>query len=252
MYSDFAGVYDRLMRDVDYDAWATHYRALLKKAGVSDGALVLEAACGTGSMTIRLARHYDMLPGDLSQEMLSLAAKKARDAGLVIPFLLQNMRSLKAHKPLDAVIAACDAVNYLQSPADLSRFLRSAFAALRPGGAVAFDVSSEYKLRQVLGNAPQVYADDTLCYMWQNSWGEKTRKLDMRLDIFTLMGDGAWQRIQEAQTQRAWKEEEISDALQASGFTRVRCFGGNTFKKPGPRALRLHFTAQKPNGKDVS
>ena len=28
MYTDFAAVYDRLMQDVDYDAWADYYAAV--------------------------------------------------------------------------------------------------------------------------------------------------------------------------------------------------------------------------------
>ena len=30
MYDDFAGVYDTLMDDFDYDAWSTHYLALVR------------------------------------------------------------------------------------------------------------------------------------------------------------------------------------------------------------------------------
>ena len=47
MYADFA-VYDRLMQDVDYAAWAAFYMALLDSLGVSPGAAVAECACGTG------------------------------------------------------------------------------------------------------------------------------------------------------------------------------------------------------------
>ena len=106
MYTDFAGVYDRLMADVDYDAWAMHYRDLLSRCGVTDGAAVLEPACGTGNLSVRLARHYRLQPSDASVEMLSIAAKKARDAGLLLPFVHQDMRRLRAHPPADAVICA--------------------------------------------------------------------------------------------------------------------------------------------------
>ena len=37
MYTAFAAVYDRLMRDVDYEAWARHYARLLAGAHVHGG-----------------------------------------------------------------------------------------------------------------------------------------------------------------------------------------------------------------------
>ena len=78
MYADFALVYDRLMAEVDYEAWARHYQTLLARNGVAEGAFVLEAACGTGNLSLPLARHYRLQPSDRSPEMLSVAAAKAK------------------------------------------------------------------------------------------------------------------------------------------------------------------------------
>ena len=58
MYGSFASVYDRLMKDVDYAAWAVHYSQLLALAGIGEGAVVMEAACGTGSLSLHLAERY--------------------------------------------------------------------------------------------------------------------------------------------------------------------------------------------------
>ena len=95
MYTDFAAVYDRLMQDVDYDAWAGYYAALLHKNGVPQGGTVCECACGTGSLTIRLqAAGYRMTGIDLSREMLSVAQQKARGNGQMIPFVQQDMSQM--------------------------------------------------------------------------------------------------------------------------------------------------------------
>ena len=105
MYTDFAAVYDRLMQDVDYDAWAGYYAALMQKNGVPQGGTVCECACGTGSLTIRLqSAGYRMTGIDLSREMLSIAQQKARGKGQMIPFVQQDMTSLRLHKRQDAVL----------------------------------------------------------------------------------------------------------------------------------------------------
>ena len=245
MYGDFAAVYDRLMEDVDYAAWAAHYRDLLSRRGVPDGALVLEAACGTGSLTIPLARHYQVQPSDLSPEMLSVAAKKAREAGLILSFVRQDMRALSAHRPAQGLICGCDGVNYLLSKADLRRFLQSARQALAPGGVLAFDISSFYKLSQVLGNNTHGLREEDICYLWQNAWQPGSRKLSMALSIFVRRDEDNWRMIEEIQTQRAWRQEEVEAALQEAGFADIVCFGDMSLKKPAKQAHRLHFAATR-------
>lgn len=246
MYGDFALVYDRLMADVDYDSWIEFYHGMLSSSGVPEKGTVLEAACGTGSMTVRLARHYHVLPGDLSLEMLSRAVLKAREYGLDLPFLCQDMRSLEAHRPVDAVVSVCDGVNYLLTEKDLKRFFRSALNVLKPGGALAFDISSAYKLRTVLGNSPRIQKEQDICYFWENRWNGRSQRLLMQLSIFIRRDDGAWDLIEETQSQRAWERETITSALEAAGFDTIRCFGEKGAAPPAQKDCRLHFCANKP------
>ena len=146
MYTAFAAVYDRLMRDVDYEAWARHYARLLAGAHVHGGN-VCECACGTGSLTLPLRRlGYRMTGVDLSRDMLSQAAQKARDAGLEIPFVCQDMCHLQLHRRQDAILCTCDGVNYLEETQtqrahtleELTKYLAEAgFADIRAYGKLA-------------------------------------------------------------------------------------------------------------------
>ena len=150
MYQGFAELYDELMDDVNYEGWADHYTRLLSIYGIRSGK-VCECACGTGSLTLPLQkRGFQMTGVDLSREMLWQAAQKARKNGIAIPFVQQDMRSLNLHKPVDAVLATCDGVNYLLTEEDLLGFFRAAKRAILPGGALIFDVSTPYKLKNIL------------------------------------------------------------------------------------------------------
>lgn len=245
MYSDFALVYDRLMCGVDYEAWAAHYQALLERSGVEEGALVLEAACGTGNLTLFLARHYKVLPSDTSPEMLSVAAKKAKAAGLDLTFVQQDMQRLCAHRKADAVVCACDGVNYLTSEKALSAFFTSAYEALKPGGVLAFDVSTIDKLSRVLGNAPQVERGEEISYIWENAWQESESKLYLSLSLFEKQKDGRYLRIDEEQVQKGWSEHELKAALKKAGFKTVKAYGNFTFSTPRENSQRMHLIAQK-------
>ena len=98
MYTDFASVYDHFMRDVDYPEWAARYASMLKKSAVR----ITECACGTGSITLEMKKlGYDITGADLSEEMLALAMARARQAGLNIPFILQDMRALTVPAELE-------------------------------------------------------------------------------------------------------------------------------------------------------
>ncbi len=71
MYTGFAEVYDMLMNDVHYGAWADMYARMMTAYGIPRNAKVCECACGTGSLTLPLQQlGYEMMGIDLSQEML--------------------------------------------------------------------------------------------------------------------------------------------------------------------------------------
>ena len=220
MYGDFARVYDRLMRDVDYAGWAAYYASLLDMAGVPADGLVAECACGTGS--------------------------KLRAAGRQVPLIRQDMQRLRLHRPQDAVLCTCDGVNYLTGEKALGHFLAAAHAALKPGGALAFDVSSLHKLRTTLGDNTLTNTEGDVHYIWHNAWDERERLLRMRLYLYARQAGNAWALIEEEQVQRGYDEAALTRALQAAGFDDIRIFGDRHLNAPGPQEPRLHVLARKP------
>ncbi len=246
MYTSFAEVYDQLMDNVDYEGWADLYRMMLTSGGVAAGK-VCECACGTAGLTIPLNRRgYQMTGVDLSQEMLWIGAQKARKQGMGIPFVQQDMRKLRLHRQMDAVIATCDGVNYLLEDSDVLAFFTSAWRALRPGGVLAFDVSTPWKLEKLRGD--QIICEDRedVTYMWQNRFDRNKGLLDMHLCIFLRQKDGSYRRIDEEQRQRAHTAENLRALLHGAGFTNVRLFAGGRMETPRPDELRWHFLAVKP------
>ncbi len=246
MYAAFASVYDRLMADVDYKGWASFYHALMERYGLNRGK-VCECACGTGSLTIPLARlGYQMTGVDLSQDMLFEASQKARREGVGIPFVKQDMRTLRLHRPMDAVLCTNDGLNYLKNGEEMQQFFQSAFDTLREGGVLALDVSTPYKLENVLGN--HFIGDETedIAYLWQNRYHPAQRYVELNLAIFVRQKDETYTRIGEYQKQYAHEAAEIFDLLKIVGFEKIGIFGDKRMEAPKDHENRWFIAARKP------
>lgn len=248
MYKEFAAHYDRLMDDVDYAAWAEYVIDLLAQTLGAGPKRVLDAACGTGNLTLPLANAGHLVTGaDASEDMLRVAADKARAAGRSIPFVRQPLQRLSMHRPVDAIVCACDGVNYLIEDADCAAFFASAYAALAPGGVLLFDISSRHKIETQLAGRCYGEDRDDLAYLWQNHFDPATRILDMELTFFVAMASEpeCYRRFAEIHRQKAHDEADLRSALAAAGFTGIQTFDFGSTDAPRFDSKRIQFIARK-------
>ena len=75
-YERFAYLYDELMQDVPYDKWVSIIEEYTQKYSI-EGKKLLDLACGTGEISVRLAGEgFEVTGADLSSDMLSVARAK--------------------------------------------------------------------------------------------------------------------------------------------------------------------------------
>lgn len=247
MYEDFASVYDALMDDYDYDAWAQHYLNLMRDAEGNLPARAAECACGTGSLTVRLAGHSINIVGvDLSRSMLRHAEEKARQWGVEAAFVCQDMKKLQLPRRVGAILATCDGVNYLTRPEDVQAFFSAAYAQLIPGGMLCFDCSSRHKLQEVMGDGFFGEERDGVATLWQNRYNQDTNVITMDVTFFVREEDGRYRRFREEHRQRAHSEQEILSWLEEAGFERIHSYGEMREDAPRAEDMRIHYVAEKP------
>lgn len=243
----FADVYDEFMDDVDYPKWGAYIAGLLASHGITPPARVADAACGTGTMTLELAKQgYTAMGLDLSGPMLANAGEKALNQGMAIPFIQQNICELETGKPVNAVVCACDGVNYLKGVKDPLYFFTSAFICLESGGVLTFDVSTPYKLEKVIGNQLFARENKNAAYIWQNSFDEKSRILTMDITFFIKKKGKLFERYIEQHIQRAHSDKEIKDALKQAGFKNIKSYDCFTKAAPKEDSERIQYVAVKP------
>jgi len=238
-YEALAGVYDEFMQDVDYGRWAEYILSLM---GESCNNLI-EYGCGTGNITVHLAgKGLDIIAVDHSQEMLNVAGDKLRGNALAPVLVCADMTEFRLNREVDCAVCACDGVNYILDGKGLRRFFKNVYSNLRDGGVFVFDISSEYKLKKILGN--EFFYDDRedRTVFWQNRLDENAGIVDMELTLF-LEERGVYKRYDEIHRQRAWSLDEINGALQHAGFSKTSCYSFGTYKYPAGGEERIQFKA---------
>ncbi|TCO71473.1 class I SAM-dependent DNA methyltransferase [Marinisporobacter balticus] len=243
-YSAFAYVYDQLMEDVDYKGWVLYIEEIFERCGIKPKNIA-ELACGTGNVTNILAkRGYNLIGVDISADMLFIAQEKSRAMGVEVIYLNHDMRELSLPTELDGILCVCDGVNYIADEKDLRKVFKSVYHHLKDGGLFIFDISTYYKLANILGNNTYAENFEEVSYIWENYFEEAQKMCDFDLTIFVKEED-TYRKYEETHSQRAYEEKEILDQLKGIGFKKIECFEAFTFSDPKEESERIYFVCQK-------
>lgn len=243
-YETLSGAYDGLTTDIAYGDILTFLETILHGAGKAPET-VLDLACGTGSMSVALARRgYRVIASDISEEMLTVAAQKAGQCPENPPFFIhQPMQRLRLPMPVDAVFCLLDSLNYVTEPADVRETFRRVFGALKPGGVFLFDINTPCKLRGLDG---QVFLDEneeSYC-VWRVDFDGEERRCYYGIDLFRRQGR-LWERSFEQHCEYAYEPAELEQWLREAGFGRVERYGDCRLEEPTPEEQRIYFAVFK-------
>lgn len=240
--------YDTLNYDVDYAAFADFYEKCFAKFSDVKVRHVCEMACGTGNMSIELKkRGYKVTAFDISENMLTLADKKAREKNETdIRFTLQDMRSFKLYSKADAIVCMMDSVNCLTDKKDLESMLMCVNDALTPGGIFVFDVNSKRKFEEVYAENAYILEDEGVLLAWQNFYKKSTKKCDLFLSFFFEDEDGRYSRYDEQIKQRFYPVKTLEKTLLSAGFEIMCITDGFDFEKADENKCdRVFFAVKK-------
>ncbi|MBQ8733291.1 MAG: methyltransferase domain-containing protein [Anaerotignum sp.] len=231
-YEAFASVYDIFMEQVEYDQWLNHIHAIWEKFGLQPKT-VIDLGCGTGSIALPLAKEgYDVIGVDLSPEMLTEADHKAMEEGVSVRFACQDMTELELGEEADCILSLCDSMNYLTEDGQLEDAFKSIAQHMKQESLFLFDLNTEYKFKDVLGQNVFGSAEEHAAYIWENDYDEEEKINEYYVSFFIENEDGLYERIEEFHYERAYSMEEIEEGLQAAGMELVEVYDGYSFDAP--------------------
>ena len=182
-YGDFSYYYDLLTENVDYKQRCDYICDLLAENGIGKG-ILLDLACGTGSLSVLLSqRGFDVIGTDASEDMLTKAQEKKYEAAPDAIFLCQKMEELDLFGTINAAVCTLDSINHLTDIKKVEEVFRRVSLFMEDGGVFIFDVNTPYKHRCVLADSTFVYDLDEVYCVWQNSTDENLLTT-VSLDIF--------------------------------------------------------------------
>lgn len=215
-YTALGSVFEYLNDDCGYEKWSQYLIEKLRSLGIANGARGLDVGCGNGYFTRAFYKAgFDVWGADISPQMLNTAVELARKEGAKIEFLQQDITKLKLESKCDFITAVNDCINYV--PKDkLCAAFKKVYAGLKSGGVFIFDISTEHKLKEIIGN--NVFCEDRedISYMWFNTLKEDS--VEMEITLFSRGADGRYTRLDERQTQYIYGANEILTALKQAGF----------------------------------
>ncbi len=246
-YGRFAYYYDSLTGNIDYKSQADYFDGIIRKFGGKQGGILLDLACGTGSLSEEMARRgYDVIGVDSSQEMLSAALDKKFESGLPVQYLCQDMTELDMFGTIDITICALDSLNHLDSVQDIRKAIEKVSLFSEYGGLFIFDVNMPYKHRNTLADSTFVYETDDVYCVWQNYFDEESAdcRVDISLDFFEKNKNGTYSRFTEDFSEIAFERGVIEKMLTDSGFEILAEYDYNTMDPPREDSEKIVFAAR--------
>jgi 2-polyprenyl-3-methyl-5-hydroxy-6-metoxy-1,4-benzoquinol methylase len=228
-YSEYAWAYDLIIgRPVSREcACVTKF---LVQRGVTAGARMLDAGCGTGRYSLELARRGYIVTGlDASTQLIAAARRRAGDTSLPVSFAVGDILALPAAPSYDGILCRGVLNDLLDERSRQEVFF--AFArALRPAGALILDVREWHQTVRRKKREPvfETYIDTAhgqLTFRSVTQLDHHWRQL-LVAEHHTLRGNDVETSAAYDFIMRCWTQEELHHHLVQAGFQAIAYFGG--------------------------
>jgi len=184
-----------------------------------DGARILDAPCGEGRIARELAaKGYQIVGADLAEEFLAAARAAAKQRNLTMEFELADVRSLSFQGDFDGAVCWGNSFGYFDDAGNAA-MLRSLAQALKPGGRLVLDASSNAESRLPSFQQHEWSKIGDFLFLEENEYDHAQGRM---ITHYTFIRDGK----EETRTgsHRFYTYREISKMLEEVGFAHVESY----------------------------
>ncbi|HJN74750.1 MAG TPA: class I SAM-dependent methyltransferase [Myxococcota bacterium] len=224
-----------------------HYRRLALAAGA-----VLELGCGTGRVTLPMARTGARVVGvDLSVPMLECLEQKL-EADLDVRLVHADFRHLDLGQTFPLIVLPFNAFHHLYTADEVLDFFERLEAHLEPEGRFALDLlvpdfrfferdpDGVYEVRR------RPDPDGGMMKSWENGWYDTIAQVN-HVRYHYERADGRRQLIEVPM--RMWYPQEILGLLRLGRWTLLRCDQDFKGTPLGPKAMKMVLVLRPRKGR---
>lgn len=228
-YSNLAPLYDLLMEDVDYEAWADYVDEIIQEHH-PNAEKVMELACGTGSVALSLddLGYYDVTGTDLSPQMIEVAQQKARELEQDVEFYDMDFTNINIKKKFDAIYSVFDSINYLHTEQEILKMLTQCRKILFDDGILIFDFSTPTNSLQSVDYLNNEEAQQgNLRFFRTSNYNHETRIHTNTFEIEKLSEDKKQviERFKEVHQQKNYTLQEMLTILEQTPYHLLATYG---------------------------
>lgn len=192
--------------------------------------LILELCCGTGRLTLPIAKDgYNISGVDYTPSMLEQAKSKATEAGLEINFIQADIRTLDLQKKFNFIFIPFNSIHHLYRNEDLFKALACVKNHLKEEGLFLLDCFNP-NIQYIVNNEK----DQTVLAEYTTGDGRKVLiKQTMRYESASQINRIEWHYFINGEfhsTQnldmRLFFPQELDSYLEQAGFNIIHKFGG--------------------------
>lgn len=246
IYEILAPFYDTFMKEVPYKDWVNFIEKIWKSHKLTPE-LVLDLACGTGSLSKILAkRGYDTIGIDSSSQMLMVAKEKDNKT----MYLNQDMKSFELYGTVDAIVCLCDGMNYMLKEKHLMKVLKLCNNYLNPNGLLIFDMNTKNYFKN-LEKQNFMHNEEDESYICETFFDKKTNINTYETTIFSKIQNSKYEegsifkRSLDYQEQRAYSKTKVIELIEKSGLKLEDIYSDGTFVKPNNKTNKIYYVCKK-------
>ena len=242
----YAGAYDTLYQETDYDAECSLIRQVFSEFGPRRISTVLDLGCGTGNHAIRLAAHgFDVIGVDCSVPMLEIGRKKAADRRLPATFVPGDIRALSLGRVFDAAIMMGAVFGYQVTNPEVQETLQSARGHLKKGGLFFLEFwYGPAVISQRPGDRVRILEKGGVTTLRTSSGVLDTLRhtVEVQFHVWQIEGDRVRASTREQHTMRYFFPKELELFFSHAGFELVKLGAFPEFHRP-PDETTWHVMA---------
>lgn len=226
IYQKFADYYDTLYGYKNYFKESSFLNKLFKKYFKKKKLSILDVGCGTGSHALILAKFGHKVTGvDLSDKMIKVAKKKAKESKIKVDFKKGDARKTNLKKKFDVVLLMFNVIGYQLKNEEVASVFKTAGRHLKKGGLLVFDCwfgpavlsQKPEKRRKII----KKNKSEKLIKSANPSLDILSQTVGINYQIIRIAGKKILDKVEEIHKIRFLFPQEINNYLKGAGFQLV-------------------------------